>query len=83
MEDKNTKIDFSDRPLMIDGVEVKSLEMREPTVGDQLAVDKLGSAAEKEIAMFANLCEVAPEVLHGLKLKQYGKLQDAYADFTS
>ena len=83
MEPNKTKIDFSDRPITIDGTEVKSLEMREPTVGDQLAVDKLSSAAEKEVAMFANLCEIAPATLHGLSIKQYGKLQDAYADFTS
>lgn len=68
--------------LEIDGAQIKSVRMREPTVGDQLASDEVkGSDAAKEIAMFANLCEIAPADIKRLTLRDYRKLQQAYTDF--
>lgn len=66
----------------VSGVETKKIHMRAPTVGDTLAADKLGgSDAEKEIAMFANLCQVAPAELHAMHMADYKKLQEAWASF--
>jgi hypothetical protein len=77
------KFDDMKRPPKIDGTEVKSLTLREPTVNDQLIADKGSShAGDKEVSIIANLTEQAPEAISGMTLKQYGRLQDAYAFFT-
>lgn len=81
LPDGSKEIDFSAFPLKIDGTEIKKLVMREPTVDDQLSVDGITSAARKEVQVIANLCEQAPEAISGLKMRQYGRLQDVYADF--
>lgn len=70
------------RPLDVSGAPVASLRMREPTVADQLAMDKAGgSDADKELAMIANLCMVAPSDLHKLTLRDYRKVQKAFTSF--
>jgi hypothetical protein len=69
------------RPADIAGAKVPSLTMREPTVGDQLAVDKIKSTGEREVAWIANLCGVAPAELHKLTMRDYGRLQEALGDF--
>lgn len=71
------------RKPMIDGTEVKELNMREPTVGDSLVgrAQGKGDDAETEIATIAMLLELAPETLRGFSLRHYGRLQDAYAAF--
>lgn len=69
-------------PLTIAGAEVKALRMREPTVADQLASEETkGTDAAREIAMFANLCEVAPDDIKRLTLKDYRAVQKAFAGF--
>jgi hypothetical protein len=80
--DGSKTIDFSDRPIEIDGTSVTRLVMREPTVGDQLAVSSMKNPAEREIALIANLCELSPEIISGFTMRQYNRLQDAYTDFT-
>ena len=68
--------------LTIAGARVMVLRMRAPTVGDTLAADKLGgSDAEKELAIFANLCEVSPSDLHSMHLADYKLLQEAWRGF--
>jgi hypothetical protein len=70
------------KPLTISGASISALSMREPTVADQLAMEKAGGTdADKELAMIANLCEVAPTDLHQLTLKDYKKVQKAFTDF--
>ena len=70
------------RSLEIDGASVKTLRLREPTVGDQLASDEAkGSEATKEIVMLANLCQIAPDDIKRLTLKDYKKLQTAFLSF--
>ncbi|QSB03235.1 phage tail assembly protein [Methylomonas sp. EFPC1] len=60
------------------------LNVRRPKVRDQLVADKTpGSEADKEIAMFANLCEVTPEEIQELDMADYKKLQAAYSGFLS
>ena len=70
------------RPMEIDGAQVKKLRMREPTVADQLASEEMkGGEAAKEITMLANLCEVAPDDIKRLTLKDYKKVQAAFLGF--
>jgi hypothetical protein len=72
------------RPLEIDGAKVSVLRMREPTVGDQLAADEYkGGDAAREIMTFANLCQITPDDLKRLRMKDYKKLQEAYLGFMS
>lgn len=70
--------------LIVDGVDVNVLALRRPKVRDMLSVEKsAASDAEKEIHLFANLCQVPPESLHDLDLSDYALLQRAYQDFLS
>lgn len=69
-------------PVELDGVKYEVLEMREPKVRDSELFESLkGTDAQKEIQMFANLCDTTPELIRELTLKDYGKLQIAYKDF--
>ena len=47
------------------------------------AVEEADNDAEKEIQLFANLCELTPENLLDLDMADYSKLQKAYQDFLS
>jgi hypothetical protein len=48
----------------IDGTKVSVLQLRRPKVRDMLGVEKsVDNDAEKEIQLFANLCELTPENL--------------------
>ena len=71
-------------PVEADGGTVSALQLRRPRVRDMLAADKAaGSEAEKEVRMFANLCEVAPGVIEALDLADYTTLQETYKGFLS
>lgn len=71
-------------PITVDGTSVDSLQLRRPKVLDMLTVEKsTQSDAEKEIHLFANLCEVHPSALHELDMADYTKLQKTYQDFLS
>lgn len=71
-----------DYPIQIDGTEVRVLQIRRPKVRDQVLAGKLGGTEEdKEIRLFANLCEIAPENIEDLDMCDYKKLQDAYRGF--
>ena len=70
------------RPLEIDGAKVSKLRMREPLVADQLAADEFkGGDAAREIFTVANLCQVSPEDIKKLTLKDYKRLQVAFMGF--
>lgn len=70
------------RPIKANGVEVSELRMREPVVNDQLVMEEMsGSDALKELAMIANLCQVAPDDLKQLTLRDYKKVQKAFVGF--
>ncbi len=72
-----------DRPLTVDGTEVTTLRLREPTVQDQIAASETkGSSARQEITMIANLCEISPDAVCQLSLRDYKKLQQAFLGFT-
>ncbi len=69
-------------PVTIDGAEYNELSMRRSKVKDRLAVASLkGSDEEKEIRLFANLCEVSPEVVQELDEVDYANVQKVYMSF--
>jgi hypothetical protein len=70
-------------PITVDGVEVKSLNLRRPKVKDQLAAQSGGSEMEREISLFANLTEQTPDTIKDLDLKDYQSLQEGFAGFLS
>jgi hypothetical protein len=71
------------RPLEIDGAKVSTLRMREPTVADQIAMEKTkGTDAEREINMIANLCMQTPADIGRLPLRDYKRVQGAFMGFT-
>lgn len=57
---------------LLDG---RVLTMREPRVEDQLAAK--GANDEREIALVANLCEIAPAEIRALTIRNYKRLQQA------
>jgi len=65
------------------GQTYKELSMRRSKVKDRLVVAKMKSASdeEKEIRLFANLCEVQPSIIEELDESDYATLQKAYMDF--
>lgn len=70
------------RPIDLDGTQVTSLRIREPTVQDQIACQSVkGSTAQQEVTLFANLCGITPDNIQKLRLRDYRKLQDAYSNF--
>lgn len=69
------------RGLKVAGATVKAVRMREPTLADQLAVDRIDGNGLKEVTMVANLCEVPPADLHALTLRDYSRLQEALGLF--
>jgi len=71
-------------PVEVDGKVYETLTMRRPKVADQLLMSKLkGSDDEKEVRLFANLCEESPEVIKALDLADYMRLQETYRGFLS
>ena len=70
-------------PMTHAGETISSLTMRRPRLRDLLAADRLrGTDAAKEVRIFSNLCEVAPDALEEMDLADYAALQSAYRRFT-
>lgn len=83
LDENGDAIIILSKPLTIAGVKVAAMKMREPTVKDQLVMDATeGTDAQKEIAFFATLTGQAPTDLHGLKSRDYRRLQAAFSLFT-
>lgn len=70
-------------PIESDGQTINKLSMRRSKVKDRLAVAKMKTASdeEKEIRLFANLCEISPKIIEDLDESDYAKLQNSYMDF--
>ena len=57
-------------PIEHDGLPIKEIALRRPTVGDHLAAQKsAGTDAEREIRLIANLAELPPAAIHQLDMK--------------
>jgi hypothetical protein len=79
---QNIKLNY---PIESDGANITDLNMRRSKVKDRLIVAKMKNSSdeEKEIRLFANLCEVAPNIIEELDESDYANLQKAYMDFFS
>lgn len=79
---KNTiKITFK-TPITFDGKEVTELTMMKPKIKHQLKADKgNGTAAEKEVKLFAILCKRTIELIEELYLEDYLQLQEVFRNF--
>lgn len=70
-------------PAEVDGAKVEALNMREPKVQDQLDVDSMmGTPAAKEVQLMVNLCEVSPDAIKAMTMRNYKRLQVALEFFT-
>lgn len=70
-------------PVTVEGHEYKKITMRAPKVRDQIVAQKASGKEEMELTLFANLCEITPDVLEELELADYSQLHSAYHDFLS
>lgn len=70
-------------PVEIAGQSYDKLSMRRSKIKDRLVVAKMKTASdeEKEIRLFANLCEVEPKVIEELDEADYSSLQKVYLGF--
>lgn len=69
--------------ITIDGIFIDKLTMRRSKVKDRLAVSNMKEVSDeqKEIRLFANLCEVNPRVIEELDETDYLQVQKAYMGF--
>ena len=71
-------------PVTHGGTETSELTMRRAKARDSRDAQRGGGThAEIEIRLFANLCEVAPEVIEDLDMADYTALQRVYEGFLS
>lgn len=70
-------------PVSSNGENLNKLTMRRSKVRDRLVVAKMKNSSneEKEINLFANLCEVTPSTIEELDESDYVNLQQAYTNF--
>ena len=59
----------------------KKVTMREPTVGDNMAVAEIENEAERSVALIANLTGMDRDEILALPLKDFEKLGEELADF--
>jgi hypothetical protein len=78
-----TKITL-DYPVEMKGETVTELSIRRVKVRDQVVAAKAGGTnQDKEVRLFANLCEVSPQVIEELDMVDYRKVQEIYDGFLS
>ena len=71
-------------PVTYQGERIETLTMRRPKVRDMLAAAQKSDTAEgKELHVFADLTEVAPELIEEMEWIDYLALQKAYGTFLS
>ena len=70
-------------PVENAGETIDSLTMRRSKIKDRLLIAKMKNISdeEKEIRLFANLCEVEPKVIEELDESDYANLQKIYLGF--
>ena len=70
-------------PVEATGETITNLTMRRSKIKDRLLVAKMKTASdeEKEIRLFANLCEIEPKVIEELDEADYSNLQKVYLGF--
>jgi len=70
-------------PFKDNGAEVTEVNMRRAKVKDmRIAEEKSkSSGGNYESILFANLCELSPDAMDLIDIKDYGKLQARYQSF--
>jgi hypothetical protein len=70
-------------PIELSGEAHNELTMRRSKIKDRLLVAKMKNSSdeEKEIRLFANLCEVEPKLIEELDESDYANLQKIYLGF--
>lgn len=70
-------------PIELSGENLDKLTMRRSKIKDRLLVARMKNLSneEKEIRLFANLCEVEPKVIEELDEGDYENLQKIYLSF--
>lgn len=70
-------------PITVAGHRVTQIELREPRVRDQLAVDAQGLAGDlqRDVALFSLLSGLPPAAFHDLTLADWNEVQRVYAQF--
>ncbi len=70
-------------PVEVTGQSYDKLTMRRSKIKDRLLIAKMKNISdeEKEIRLFANLCEVEPKVIEELDEADYSNLQKVYLGF--
>ncbi|WP_052272407.1 phage tail assembly protein [Leisingera sp. ANG-M7] len=65
--------------VKVDGEARKSLTLREPSVGDNIAARDMANKdnAMSEVVLIANLAEVPAEAIQAAKMRDYSRLQEA------
>ena len=73
-----------DRPVEAHGATGDRVSRRRPRVADQLAAEKThGGDGAREVALFASLCQVAPDTIRAFALSDYLERQRVFRDFLS
>ncbi|MEX3924414.1 phage tail assembly protein [Paraburkholderia sp. BR10936] len=71
------------RAITVNSATLGYVTMREPSVNDHLVGRRTaGTEEDKEIALFGNLCTLTPADIGNVKLRDYVRMQEAYACFT-
>ena len=83
---KSTKIPLQ-YPVEMDGAKLEELAMRRPLVRDLRAAQRAAGAgalpSDTEVRLFANLCEVPPDLFDKMDLGDYFRVQEVYQGFLS
>jgi hypothetical protein len=76
-----TKIKL-DHPIKIDGANVNEIALRRPTVKDMRVARNSGkNDADQEVALIANLAQIAPDDVDALDIADFVKVQKALQSF--
>jgi hypothetical protein len=79
----SVKIDLK-YPVEVGNDRIESMTMRGPKVRDLLASEKAArSDSEREVHLFACLCEVTPEIIENMAVGDYLVMQGKYKSFLS
>lgn len=71
-------------PITVNGATVAQVALRRPKVKDMRAASAAASdAATQEIALIANLCDLAPSDIEELDFGDYAAIQKVLKRFTS
>ena len=71
-------------PLILNGIQCDRVTLREPTLGDQIEIEKLAlNPLARTKFMLARLIECAPDELQQLTLRDLDRLEKAYLRLVS